>query len=164
MAEGPSLRETPVRSHARECAPLGLSSPPRIPPRGQADSAALRRPFQRDVAWPGLAATRGSLLSDETCVWGNHSASFPSWQVRMVEISGKAHLWVSVLSLSSVALSSCPIQSFVVLASPWEDLDQSSRPVLPALGGSLPSHRSQTGYPTLEHAFEHSKFITWDAS
>lgn len=161
MAEGPSLRETPVRSHARECAPLGLSSPPRSPPRGQADSAALRRPFQCDVAWPGLAATPGSLLSDETCVWGNRSASFPSWQVRMVESSEKAHLWVSVLSLSSVALSSCPIQSFAVLASPWEGR---SCPEQPASGGSLPSHRSQTGYPTLEHAFEHSEFITWDAS
>lgn len=45
MAEGPSLRETPVGSRARERAPLGLSSPPRVPPQGQAESAALAAPL-----------------------------------------------------------------------------------------------------------------------
>lgn len=94
MAEGPSPWGTPVCSHACERAPLGPSSPPRIPLRGQADSAApaagLRRPFRCSVAWPGLAATQRILLSDEASFWGNHSASVLSWPMRVGEICGKA--------------------------------------------------------------------------
>lgn len=54
MAEGPSLQETSVCSHAHEYASLGCSG------------AGLCWPFQCCVAWPGLAATQGILLSDET--------------------------------------------------------------------------------------------------
>lgn len=127
MAEGPSLWGTPVCSHACERAPLGPSSPPRIPLRGQADSAApaagLRRPFRCSVAWPGLAATQRILLSDEARFWGNHSASVLSWPMRVGRSPGR--LWVSVLLL---ALSSCPFQHFAVSASPWEGLAQRCQP------------------------------------